>query len=148
MSLPAGPTIANVFEHADKRLEFREQNLAQAVQALRLLTAQPVTRAQALLCIGRLERRLNHPAAALAAYDRISRETAVNPRGSGIHTVAGGGARCDLLAGQHGAVNAAAQLRRELIAGRWPLHLSAVNCATASAPSEMFKTLLLEDRMT
>ncbi len=115
---PAGPLPIG-FEAADK-LEFREQNYAGAVEALRPLAEQPATRAEAWLRIARLERRLNHPEAAMAAYDRMSRETAVSPDGVPYALLAAG-ARCDLLAG-NGALQAAEQLRAALLAGRWPLH--------------------------
>jgi hypothetical protein len=81
------------------------------------LTEQSATRAEALLRIARLERRLNHPEAALAAYDRMSRETAISPDGVPYALMAAG-ARCEL----HDAVEAAEQLRAALLAGRWPLH--------------------------
>lgn len=112
---PPGP-LPKGFEAADK-LEFREQNYGAAVEALRPLAEQPATRAEALLRIARLERRLNHPEAALAAYDRMSRETAVSADGVPYALLAAG-ARCELLAG--GA--AADQLRAALLQGRWPLH--------------------------
>jgi signal transduction histidine kinase len=117
---PSAGSVPNVFETAEK-LEFREQNSARAVEALRPLAEQPATRAEALLRIARLERRLNHSEAALAAYDRMSKETTVSPDGVPYALLAAG-ARCDLLAGQNCAVKAAQQLRADLIAGRWPLH--------------------------
>ena len=117
--LPSAGPLPNVFETADK-LEFREQNYDRAVEALRLLTEQPATRAEALVRIARLERRLNHPEAALAAYDRMSRETAVSPDGV-PYTLLAAGARCGLLAGQNGAVTAVERLRADLVEGRWPL---------------------------
>jgi len=83
---------------------------------LRPLTEQPATRAEALLRIARLERRLNHPDAALAAYDRLSRETAMNPDGVPYALLAAG-ARCEL----RGAAQAAEQLRAALLEARWPL---------------------------
>jgi hypothetical protein len=74
---------------------------------LRPLAEQPATRAEALL-----QPRLNHPDAALAAYDRMSRETAIGPDGVPYALLAAD-ARCDLL----GAA-AAEPLRVALLAGR------------------------------
>jgi signal transduction histidine kinase/tetratricopeptide (TPR) repeat protein len=113
--LATGP-LSKGFETAEK-LEFREQNYDRAIEALRPLTEQPATRAEAWLRIARLERRLNHPEAALAAYDRMSRETAVSPDGVPYALLAAG-ARCEL----RGTVEAAEWLRAALLAGRWPLH--------------------------
>ena len=113
--LPSAGTLPKGFETADK-LEFREQNYGRAIEVLRPLTEQPATRAEALLRIARLERRLNHPEAALAAYDRMSRETAVSPEGVPYALLAAG-ARCEL----RGAVEAG-PLRAALLAGRWPMH--------------------------
>jgi signal transduction histidine kinase len=83
---------------------------------LRPLAEQPATRAEALLRIARLQPRLNHPDAALAAYDRMSRETAIGPDGVPYALLAAD-ARCDLL----GAA-AAEPLRVALLAGRWPVN--------------------------
>jgi signal transduction histidine kinase len=109
----AGP-LPGAFETAEK-LEFREQNYDRAIEALQPLTEQPTTRAEALLRIARLERRLNHREAALAAYDRMSRETTVSPDGVPYALLAAG-ARCEL----RGAVEAE-RLRTRLIEGRWPM---------------------------
>src|ERR1700678_4491334 len=96
-------------------------------------------RAGAWLRIARLERRLNHPEATLAAYDRMPRETVVNPDGVPYALLAAG-ARCEL----RGIVEAAKWLRAALLAGRWPLrretfdyYWSAVNRIrhTADVPS-------------
>jgi len=114
--LPSAGPLPKGFETAEK-LEFREQNYDRAIDALRPLAEQPATRAEALLRIARMERRLNHPEAALAAYDRMSQETAVSPEGVPYALLAAG-ARCELP----GAVAAADQLRAALLAGRWPLH--------------------------
>ena len=110
---PAAP-LPKVFATAEK-LEFREQSYERAIEALRPLSEQPATRAEALLRIARLERRLNHPEAALTAYDRMSRETAVSPDGVPYALLAAG-ARCELL-----GTAAAEQLRAALLEGRWPL---------------------------
>jgi signal transduction histidine kinase len=115
---PAAGPLPKGFEAADK-LEFREQNFEQAIAALRPLTAQPATRAEAWLRIARLDRRLNHPEAALDAYDRMSRETGVSPDGVPYALLAAG-ARCELLTGT-AAAEAAERLRAALLEGRWPL---------------------------
>ncbi len=121
--LPAAGALPEAFATAEK-LEFREQNYPRAVEALRPLAKQPATRAEALLRIARLERRLNHAAAALAAYDELFEESAVNPERVPYALLAAG-ARCELLAEtagdrERGAV-VAQQLRVALMEGRWPL---------------------------
>jgi signal transduction histidine kinase len=121
---PSASPLPDVFETA-ARFEFREQNYERAIEALQPLTHQPAARAEALLRIARLERRLNHPDLALAAYDRMLQETAVSPDGVPYSLLATG-ARCELLAEgsdpHHGALEATEQLRAALIEGRWPLH--------------------------
>jgi tetratricopeptide (TPR) repeat protein len=77
---PSASPLPDVFEAAAK-FEFLEQNYERAIEALQPLTQQPAARAEALLRIARLERRLNHPDAALAAYDRMLQETAVRTAG-------------------------------------------------------------------
>ncbi|HXM40038.1 MAG TPA: HAMP domain-containing sensor histidine kinase [Bryobacteraceae bacterium] len=112
---PAAAPLPNGFEAAEK-LEFRDQNYDRAIAALQPLTGQLVTRAEAWLRIARLERRLNHPEAALAAYDRMSGETGVSPDGVPYALLAAG-ARCELRGGAE-----LQRLRAALIEGRWPLH--------------------------
>ncbi len=109
----ASPFPNKTFETADK-LEFHEQKYGEAIEALRQLTEQPSTRAEALLRIARLERRLNHPEAALAAYDRMSRESAMSLDGVPYALLAAG-ARCELRPGTSD------QLRAALMEGRWPV---------------------------
>ena len=92
---PAAGPLPKGFETPEK-LEFREQNYDRAIEALRPLTEQAATRAEAWLRIARMERRRNHPEAALAAYDRMWRETAVSPEGVPYALLAAG-ARCELL---------------------------------------------------
>jgi len=120
---PASP-LPDVFEAAAK-FEFRDQNYERAIEALQPLTQQPAARAEALLRIARLERRLNHPDAALAAYERMLQETAVSPDGVPYALLAAG-ARCELLADtrdpRHSVAEATERLRAALIEGRWPLH--------------------------
>ena len=112
---PAAVPLPRGFEAAE-RLEFRDQSYERAIEALRPLTEQPATRAEAWLRIARMERRLNHPDEALAAYGRMSRETAASPDGV-PYALWAAGARCELLPG----AAAAEQLRAALLAGRWPL---------------------------
>jgi signal transduction histidine kinase len=126
---PASP-LPDAFEAAAK-FEFRDQNYERAIEALQPLTQQPAARAEALLRTARLERRLNHPDAALAAYDRMLHETTVSPDGVPYALLAAG-ARCELLADGHDRDNdprssatvtgATEQLRAALVEGRWPLH--------------------------
>jgi two-component system, OmpR family, phosphate regulon sensor histidine kinase PhoR len=117
---PAAGPLPVGFDTAD-RTEFREQNYHRALEALRPLAEKPATRAEALLRIARLQRKLSHPEAALGAYDRMCGQTAVSPDGV-PYTLLAAAARCDLLAGQDGAVKEAERLRGDLSAGRWPLH--------------------------
>jgi signal transduction histidine kinase len=124
---PSANPVPDVFEAAGK-FEFRDQNYERAIGALQPLTQQPAARAEALLRIARLERRLNRPEAALAAYDRMLQETAVSPDGVPYALLAAG-ARCELLAESHDPRHSAAdptgatgRLRAALVEGRWPLH--------------------------
>ena len=66
---PSASPLPEAFDAAGK-LEFRDLNFDRAVEVLRPLTEQPATRAEAWLRIARLERKRNHPEAALAAYER------------------------------------------------------------------------------
>jgi signal transduction histidine kinase len=121
---PPSPTpLPDVFETAE-RFEFRDRNYERAIEALQPLTQQPAARAEAFLRIARLQRRLNHPDAALAAYDRMVQETTDSPDGVPYALLAAG-ARCELLATfhdpRHSAAEATGQLRAALIAGHWPL---------------------------
>jgi len=121
---PLASPLPDVFEAAAK-FEFRDQNYERAIEALQPLTQQPAARAEALLRIARLERRLNHPEAALAAYNRLLQESAVSSDGV-PYALLSAGARCELLAEggdpRHSVAEATEQLRTELIEGRWPLH--------------------------
>jgi two-component system, OmpR family, phosphate regulon sensor histidine kinase PhoR len=120
---PPATTLPDVFEAAGK-FEFRDQNYERAIEALRPLTLTPTARSEAFLRIARMERRLNHPDAALAAYDRMLQETAVSSDGVPYALLAAG-ARCELLWDArnpgHSAQEATEQLRANLIGGRWPL---------------------------
>lgn len=112
---PLSTTLPDGFEAAEK-LEFRDRNYNAAIQALRPLTLRPATRAEALLRIARLERRLNQPGAALADYEALARETTISADGVPYALLAAGG-RCELLPRS----TAAEQLRAGLLQGRWPL---------------------------
>ena len=113
---PAAGPLPKGFETA-QNLEFREQNYERAIEALRPLTEDPTTRAEALLRIARLERRLNRGKEALADYDRMWQENAASPDGVPYALLAAG-ALCEL----RGGVEAAERLRAALLEGRWPLH--------------------------
>ncbi|MDQ2898348.1 MAG: HAMP domain-containing histidine kinase [Acidobacteriota bacterium] len=63
--------------------------------------------------LARLERKLNHSEAALGAYERLSRETAVSSSGVPYALLATG-ARCEML-------TEAESMRAALLEGRWPL---------------------------
>ncbi len=124
--VPAPPSssrvLPGVFDSAED-LEYRDQKYDRAIEALRPLADQPATRAEALLRIARLERKLKHPEAALAAYARLARETAVSPSGVPYALLAAG-ARCQLLATAGDPQRAAAEaesLGKALLEGRWPL---------------------------
>ncbi len=67
---------------------------------------------------------MNRPEAALSAYGRLSRETAVSPSEVPYALLAGGGARCQLLAATgkpDSAASEAEQLIASLLEGRRPL---------------------------
>lgn len=116
---PLGDPLPDAFGFSEG-LEFKEHDYDRAIDALRPLTRQPATRGEALLRIARLERKLNHAEAALAEYDRMSRETTVNPDGL-PYALLGLGARCELQSGTR-ATQAAWQLRAALVDGRWRLN--------------------------
>ncbi len=148
---PAAVPLPRGFEAAE-RLEFRNQSYERAIEALRPLTGQPATRAEAWLRIARMERRRNHPVEALAAYDRLSRETAASPDGV-PYALWAAGARCELLPG----VAAAEQLRAALLAGRWPLQretfeyywseVNRIRRTADSAPKDSLEFSLLVSRL-
>ncbi len=110
-----GCPLPPVFDVAEK-LEFRDKDYQQAIVALKPLAEVPATRAEALLRLARLARKLNRLQSALENYDLLSREAAVSPDGVPYALLAAG-ARCELL--PHS--DAPAQLRASLLAGRWPL---------------------------
>ena len=148
---PAAAPLPRGFEDAE-RLEFRNQSYERAIEALRTLTEQPATRAEAWLRIARIERRLNHPDEALAAYDRLSRETAASPDGV-PYALWAAGARCELLPG----TAAAEQLRAALLAGRWPLQretfeyywseVNRIRRTAESVPKDALEFSLLVSRL-
>jgi len=109
----SAPLSGPAFETAGK-LEFRDENYPAAIEALAPLIQNPAARAEALLRIARLERRLDRSQAALADYDRMSRETTVSPDGVPYALLAAG-ARCEMIA------DTCNQLHADLLNGRWPL---------------------------
>ncbi len=117
--VPAAPsprrTLAAGFEMVDQ-LEYRDRNYDRAIEVLQTLAAEPASRAEALLRIARLERKLNHREPALAAYRLLSRETASNAHGVPYALLAAG-ARCQMLS----TAAEAESLRGALLEGRWPL---------------------------
>ncbi len=118
----ASAQLQSEFEAAE-RLEFRDEKYDRALELLRPLTVQPATRREAWLRIARLERKLNHSAAALVAYEQISREAVDSPSGVPYGLLATG-ARCQMLLGTGDPSHAAKELeslRTALLEGRWPL---------------------------
>ena len=113
---PASAPLSGTAIETAEKLEFRDENYPAAIEALTPLIERPATRAEALLRIARLERRLDRSEAALADYDRMSRETAVSPDGVPYALLAAG-ARCEIVA------SACNQLHADLLDGRWPLRL-------------------------
>ena len=111
-----GVPLPSAFDTAEK-LEFRDKNYQQTIYALQPLAERPATRAEALLRIARLDRRLNHLQSALANYDQLSQETAISLDGVPYALLALG-ARAELLPYNR----ATQQLRAALLAGYWPLH--------------------------
>jgi signal transduction histidine kinase len=106
-------------------LEFRQQDRAGAIAALRPLTASadPSTRGEALLRLGRLERKQGHFTAALDAFERLTAldQAIVNGEPAGLL-----GAQARALAleeiGRHEEVKrVAATLVDDLDRGRWLL---------------------------
>ncbi len=120
---PAAPDeIRHAFDAADQ-LEFRDQKYDRAIQVLDTLASQTATRPEALLRVGRMERNRNRMDAALAAFDRLSRENAISLSGTPYGLLAAR-ARCEILAALGNtsrAAEAADALRSALLAGRWPL---------------------------
>jgi len=111
----SGTPLPAVFDAAEK-LEFRDKQYPKAISAVEPLLKNPLTRAEALLRLARIEKKRNHVDAALAAYNRLSQETSSSPEGMPYALLAAD-ARCE-LARHDGAAD---QLRAALIAGRWPL---------------------------
>jgi len=133
-SPPAGAPLPDGAFDAAEKLEFREQKYPDALTALRPLVERPATRAEALLRVARLERRLGHSDAALHAYVRMSDETAVSPDGVPYALIAAG-ARCEM------AQEFCANLRADLLSGRWPLRRETFEYywgANGDPPKEAF----------
>jgi signal transduction histidine kinase/cytochrome c-type biogenesis protein CcmH/NrfG len=113
--LPSAPPLPDVFDGIEK-LEFRDQNYPAAIEALRKLTKQAPASAEAWLRIARLERRLGHPRAALAAYDQLLVGKALTVDGAPYALLAAA-ARSELQPDD----KVITQLHDALLAGQWPL---------------------------
>jgi len=110
-----------------EQMEFRDFQYEHAIDALRGLAEKPPTRAEALLRMARVARKLNHTETAMAAYDRLLGETAIQTTGLPYAMLAAG-ARCELLAGtgdERRALTAAEGLHAALLEGRWPVRREA-----------------------
>lgn len=108
-----GAVPITAFEAAD-RLEFQMSNYQGAIDLLRPLVDAPATRAEALLRLARLEKKLRHRETALEYYERLSRET-TNNSDSVPYALLAAGARCEMLPHSSCPV----QLRAALLSGRW-----------------------------
>ena len=117
--VPDPPTAVEplpaVFDTAET-LEFRDRDYNRSIEVLRRLTEQPAARTEAWLRIARIERRLKRGDAALAAYARLQRETAINPDGVPYALLAAGA-----LAELQPRERAVEHLRYALLEGRWPI---------------------------
>ena len=107
------PPSDGAFDAADK-LEFRERNLAGAIEVLNPLTKYASARAEALLRIARMERKLGHLEEARTAYNRMLPETSPGPGGAPYSLIAMA-AQCEM------AADACDVFRNALLSGRWPL---------------------------
>jgi hypothetical protein len=88
--------LPNLFKIAEQ-LEFRDKQYERAIRSLKLLADQPGPRPEALLRIARLERKLNHPADALATYERLWRETAALNSSGAPYALLAAVNRCELF---------------------------------------------------
>jgi signal transduction histidine kinase len=124
---PGEPQV-HAFDAADE-LELREQQYDRAIAALQPLLDAPATRAEALLRIGRIERKANRPQAALDTYKRLETEEAVNPSGMPYALLAAN-ARCQIftqLGKRENGMSEARSLRAALLEGRWPIRGETFN---------------------
>jgi signal transduction histidine kinase len=104
-------------------LELREQQYDRAIALLKPLALKPATRAEALLRLARIEYKTNHADAALDTYKQLASEDALTPSGTPYALLAVS-ARCRILkelGQQQEAETEAANLRRSLLQGRWPI---------------------------
>jgi signal transduction histidine kinase len=120
---------AGVFQ-AGEQLEFQKRDFAGAVVVFRDLTASrdPSVRAGAWLRLARNERRLGRLDEALRAYARLAELPATQVAGLPADLVARR-ARCALLGdigAQRDREREARELRRDLLAARWPLPAAIV----------------------
>jgi signal transduction histidine kinase len=84
------------FDASDK-LEFRYRNFVGAIEVLRPLTKPAGRRAEALLRIARLEKKIGHLDEARDAYNRMLGETGIGPGGAPYSLIAMA-ARCEMAA--------------------------------------------------
>jgi len=114
------------FEPVDE-LELREKQYDRAMALLKPLALKPATRAEALLRMARIEYKTNQADAALDAYKQLAVEDGVAPSGTPYALLAVS-ARCRILkelGRQREAQMEAANLRKSLLDGRWPLSREA-----------------------
>ena len=128
--VPSAPVAAAVnpdlFDAADE-LELREQQFDRAIAALTPLANQSASRAEALLRIARIQRKANHPDAALATYTSLERESGLSTTGTPYSLLASN-AKCRLLTelGRRKEASAEAEfIHAELLRGRWALSREA-----------------------
>ncbi|MGA8027606.1 MAG: HAMP domain-containing sensor histidine kinase [Bryobacteraceae bacterium] len=112
---PTGMSPSPTLDAAEK-LEFQDRNYQAAIDALRPLADKPPARAEALLRLARIERKLNHLERSLRIYDLLAKEAATNPDGIPYPLLAAG-ARCEMLPDS----SCSAQLRAALLSGHWQL---------------------------
>jgi signal transduction histidine kinase len=110
---------------AGEENEFRLQNYAGAIEIFRKLShsSDAAVRAGALLRLARVQRKSGQSLAALNTYSDLGRQESVAVRGAPSDLVARH-ARCVVLAESGRSEDLqreAAQLRRDLLAGRWRL---------------------------
>jgi len=122
----ADAVTPGLFDTTDK-LELRERQFDRAIAALTPLANQSATRAEALLRIARIQRKGNHPDAALAAYTSLERESGLNTTGTPYSLLAANG-KCRLLTelGRRREASTEAEfIHAGLLRGRWALSREA-----------------------
>ena len=114
--------LSESFEPVDE-LELREKQYDRAMALLKPLVLKSATRAEALLRLARIEYKTNQADAALGVNKDLAEEGAIAPSGTPYALLAVS-ARCRILRelGRQGdAQLEAANLRKSLLEGRWPL---------------------------